>query len=84
MDLWKISDNRLVPLDKSTLKLEERLEDWLEKDISLIDDDVLVIGRQVYTEYGGYIDLLAVSSETNGSSLELAKSAEPSYRRQDL
>jgi len=77
MELWKISDNRLVPLDKSTLKLEERLEDWLERDISLIGDDPLVIGRQVHTEYGGYIDLLAINSEGDLVVIELKRNKTP-------
>jgi hypothetical protein len=31
------------------LTLEERLEDWLEQDIKILSNDVMVIGRQVQT-----------------------------------
>ena len=60
MELWNISGEQLVPLDKAALDLEKRLENWIEKDISLIGIDALIIGRQVHTGYGGYIDLLAI------------------------
>ena len=57
--IWEIQGgNTLRELKKSKLELEERVEDWLEKDISIISSDLLVIGRQVKTEYGGNIDLL--------------------------
>jgi hypothetical protein len=61
MELWQISDEQLTPLDKAKLNLEERLENWIEKDISLIGMDAMIIGRQVHTSYGGYIDLLAIN-----------------------
>jgi hypothetical protein len=49
MELWQISDEQLTPLDKAKLNLEERLENWIEKDISLIGMDAMIIGRQVHT-----------------------------------
>ena len=33
---------------------------WLEKDISIISTDLLVIGRQIETDFGGVIDLLCI------------------------
>ncbi len=77
MELWTINDERLTPLGKATLNLEERLEAWLEKDISLIGIDAVVIGRQVHTEYGGYIDLLAINSDGELIIIELKRSRTP-------
>ena len=58
--LWKITDHgeKLLEISPKELILEEHLETWLESDISIISDDLLVIGRQVES-----IDLLAVDSE---------------------
>jgi hypothetical protein len=59
--LWKIKpDNKLDVVKSSKLNLEARLEEWLEKDISLVSDGILIIGRQVGTIYGGTIDLLGM------------------------
>jgi len=77
MELWQIADEQLVPLDKATLNLEKRLEDWIEKDVSLIGLDALIIGRQVHTGYGGYIDLLAINSDGELIIIELKKSKTP-------
>ena len=66
--VWEIIDRgTLNEISKSKLDLEERLEDWLEKDISIISNDLLAIGRQVETGFGGIIDLLCI--EYNGDIL---------------
>jgi len=58
--IWQIVDgDKLKEIKRGKLNLEERLEGWLEADISLISDDLIVIGRQVETE-GGIIDLLCL------------------------
>lgn len=77
MDLWRINDERLLPLGRATLNLEERLEAWIQKDISLIGIDALVIGRQVHTEHGGYIDLLAINCDGELIIIELKRSRTP-------
>jgi len=49
--IWEINgqaDLREIP--KLKLDLEERLEDWIRQDISILSEDYLVIGRQVPTE----------------------------------
>jgi hypothetical protein len=66
--VWEINERgSLKEISKSKLDLEKRLEEWLEKDISMISNDLLVIGRQVETEFGGTIDLLCI--EYNGDVL---------------
>jgi len=51
--IWEISEGgELNQIDKSKLDLEQRLEDWIEKDISIISNDLLIIGRQVQTDFG--------------------------------
>jgi hypothetical protein len=41
---------------------EARLEEMLAADISILDLDVMVIGRQYITDFGGRIDLLGIDS----------------------
>ncbi len=44
------------------IDLEKRIEDVVEADPSVVDPDVLIIGRQVQTEQSGLIDLLGLDS----------------------
>lgn len=77
MDLWKIKNDQLIPVDKTTLDIEKRLENWIEKDISMLGIDALIIGRQVHTTYGGFIDLLAINNDGELIIIELKRSKTP-------
>jgi hypothetical protein len=56
---------------------EKRLEATLVSDISILDPDLLLIGRQVPTAYGKFIDLLAINREGNLVVIELKKDKTP-------
>ena len=56
---------------------EATLEDFLEQDPTLLGERWLVIGRQVPTAYGKFIDLLAMDSEGNLNVLELKRDRTP-------
>lgn len=75
--LWQIADETLNPIDSSGLDLESRLEEWLYKDIGLVNDDLLVIGKQVATAHTGSIDLLAMDADGNLVILELKRDKTP-------
>lgn len=75
--LWQIADDTLNPIDSSSLDLESRLEEWLRKDIGLVNDDLLVIGQQVLTAHTGSIDLLAMDADGNLVILELKRDKTP-------
>ncbi len=76
--LWEITaDNGLAEMAINQIALEERLEDWLESDISVLDPNLLVIGRQVRTYYGGEIDLLCLDSAGDTVVVELKKGRTP-------
>lgn len=77
MDLWQINNEQLLPMERTTLDLEKRLENWIEKDISMLGIDALIIGRQVHTSYGGFIDLLAINSDGELIIMELKRSKTP-------
>ena len=72
--LWEvISDTELQEIPSNQISLEERLEDWLATDISVLDPNLLVIGRQVPTDFGGTIDLLCLDSSGDTAVVELKK-----------
>lgn len=76
--VWKVlKGDVLRPIEKTELNLEERLENWLAKEISILSDDLIVIGRQVYTAFGGEIDLLCLDRGGAVVIIELKKAKTP-------
>lgn len=76
--LWRIqSDNTLCEITRSPLDLEARLEVWLERDISVLSPGLLVIGRQVETDFGGVIDLLCLDHAGDVVVVELKRDKTP-------
>jgi len=75
--IWRIADNNLKEIKKLRLKSEERLENWLEKDISMLSDELLVIGRQVKTDFGGFIDLICLDIDGDIIIVELKRDKTP-------
>jgi len=71
--LWEISKDQLNEITQSKLDLESRLETWLDNDISILADALLVIGRQVITDYGGKLDLLCIDRNGDLVIVELKK-----------
>lgn len=59
------------------LPSEATLEDYLERDPSLLGERLLVVGRQVRTPHGKYIDLIAMDDEGNLHVLELKRDRTP-------
>ena len=58
--LWRVTSTEAEAIQFSAMDTEQRLEDLLAKDISILDQNLILIGRQVPTSYGKFIDLLAV------------------------
>jgi hypothetical protein len=75
--LWKIENNSLQEIEKSKLDLEGRLENWIASDISIISKRLLVIGRQVETSYGGFIDILCIDESGDLVIVELKRDKTP-------
>jgi hypothetical protein len=76
--IWEIDEtNKLNEIKKSKLDLEERIENWLESDISVVSNDLLVIGRQVETDFGGIIDLLCIDYNGDLIIIELKRNKTP-------
>lgn len=77
MGMWRIDGTEPRRLTRSTLPSEATLEEYLERDPSLLGVRLLVIGRQVYTPHGKYIDLLAMDGDGNLHVLELKREKTP-------
>ncbi|NJN20431.1 MAG: DUF91 domain-containing protein [Leptolyngbya sp. RL_3_1] len=76
--LWKVkSGDSLQEIQQTSLNLEQRLHTWLERDISIISDDFLVIGSEVRTAYGGFIDLLCITASGDLVIVELKRGLTP-------
>ncbi len=72
LGVWRI-DEKLQKLQPEALNFEARLEEFLDQDISIASPGWMVIGRQVLTPHGKFIDLLAVDSSGNLVVIELKR-----------
>ena len=77
MGLWRADGGTVTRLATSGVGLESRLEDYIESDPSLLGRQLLLIGRQVPTAFGGFIDLLAIDAEGTVHVLELKRDKTP-------
>jgi hypothetical protein len=57
--------------------IKQRLEDWIAADRAVLGMELAVIGRQIPTEHGGRIDLLALDREANCVIVELKRARTP-------
>ena len=74
--IWRLGE-QCERLDFTPFDNETRLEDILSADIGIINPDLLVIGRQVVTSYGKYIDLLAIDTNGHLVVIELKRDKTP-------
>lgn len=76
--LWSVAaGDQLTELRQVPLDLEERLQKWLTRDISVLDPGLLVIGTEVGTDFGGFIDLLCMDEEGDLVIVELKRDKTP-------
>lgn len=76
--LWRIgADDELTEVRQTPLNLEERLQGWIANDVSVLDPDLLVIGREVETDFGGYIDVLCLDVAGDLVVVELKRDKTP-------
>ncbi|MED3919506.1 endonuclease NucS [Priestia aryabhattai] len=76
VSIWKVNDE-VKKVVYSPIESEKKLEDILVKDLSILSDDLLLIGRQIKTDYGKFIDMLAIDQEGNLSIIELKRNRTP-------
>ena len=74
--IWRV-DGSPTKLQPSQMPLESQLESLIEQDDSLLGNDLLIIGRQVPTAFGKFIDLLGVDVDGVVHILELKRDRTP-------
>lgn len=74
--IWKIGE-KPQPLATVRLDSESLLEEQITRDISILNSSWMLIGRQVYTDFGKYIDLLAIDATGSIIIIELKKHKTP-------
>ena len=75
--LFKVQNGILVKAAPRPLSKESLIEDWVANDPGLLGLDAIVIGRQVVTDQGKYIDLLALDRSGGLIIIELKKDKTP-------
>jgi len=77
LGIWRLNGDRAEKIHFSSPQAERKLENVLYQDISILDDALLVIGRQIATPHGKFIDILAINIEGDLSILELKRDRTP-------
>ena len=76
LGIWKLG-KKLEKISFSTIESEQKLEDTLARDISILAPGLMLLGRQISTAHGKFIDLLAMDTDGNLSVIELKKTRTP-------
>lgn len=74
--LWRV-DDKPVRVTTRPMRVEARLEDLIEADPDILGRPLLLIGRQVQTDHGKFIDLLGIDVEGGLHVLELKRDRTP-------
>jgi hypothetical protein len=76
--LWRIDPgDQLAKIERGRLDLESRLQEWMAQDISVLDPALLVIDREVETDFGGFIDILCIDEAGDLTIVELKRDKTP-------
>ncbi|WP_420455100.1 DUF91 domain-containing protein [Rubrivirga sp.] len=75
--IWGVEGDALTEVSRQSVDLESRLEDWMDSDVSVLSDDLLVIGRQLDTDGGGTLDLLCLDRAGDLVVVELKRGKTP-------
>ena len=76
VEIWRLGDD-LQQVTFSSIDSEAKLEETLAKDVSILSPKLMLIGCQIPTAYGKFIDMLAIDVEGNLSIIELKRNQTP-------
>lgn len=71
--IWEVSKEKINKVDYSSIDSETELEKIITKNLSIISDDLFLLGAQVRTIHGKFIDLLAIDNEGKISIIDKSK-----------
>jgi len=74
--MWRLNDG-VQRIAFSSMETEDKLEEILAMDISILDPSLLLIGRQVVTSHSTVIDLLAIDKDGKLVVIELKRNRTP-------
>ncbi len=74
--LWKLG-TKIERVHFTPMPSEGRLEDILAEDLSILEPNLLLIGRQIPTAFGKYVDLLAMDADGRLAVIELKRDRTP-------
>lgn len=77
LGVWRVDGTGPIRLAASQLALEADLERFIESDPTILGEQLMLIGRQVPTAYGKFIDLLAIDADGDLHVLELKRDRTP-------
>lgn len=75
--IWKLGPKKLERVPLTGIDAESRLENSLVSDLSILSPRFLLLGRQVATANGKFIDILAIDQDGNLIVIELKKDRTP-------
>ena len=76
MQIWRAGEG-LTSVVQSGTRTERRLEELLEAEPSLLGQPLLVIGRQIRTDLGKVVDLVAIDADGSLHVIELKREKTP-------
>ena len=74
--IWKVSEDP-TPLSLTRLSSEQFLEDMVVRKPEILSKEWMLIGQQVFTTYGGRVDLLAIAPDASLVLIELKRDKTP-------
>lgn len=72
--IWRLG-GKPEKIIMSALDSELRIEDALEKDLSILSSQLMFLARQVPTSYGKFVDMLTMDASGDLSVIELKEIA---------
>lgn len=77
IQVYAVENGRLKDLAHSRLKKEDDLQRWIAEDPNIIGLDILVLGREISTDFRGRIDVLGLDVEGNLVIVECKRDQTP-------
>jgi hypothetical protein len=77
IQLYSITNGQLKDIPSRRLPKEDDLQRWIAERPDILGLDILVIGREIYTDFGARIDILGLDAEGNLVVIECKRDRTP-------